>query len=843
MFGGGGGGFGGFGAQPAAPAFGAPAAGGFGGFGQSSSAATFGGFGQPSSSAAAFGGFGQAAPSTGFGGMGGSTFGAAGGTSKFDKLAAQEGTPPTTVQFHTITKLEPFKQFSIEQYHWLEYEAKMQNKPSLWQQCPDNQKQQASTSGGASLGFGGFGQPQSQTAFGGGGGFGAFGQSSGGGMFGAASSSAAGFGGFGQTSSAAMGGFGGFGGGFGQPASSQNSMFGGSTFGASASPFGQSSASTFGGGFGGFGQSSSSTGGMFGGGGFGQSSGGMFGGGAFGQSSSGGLFGGGAFGQSSQQAAPFGGFGAPASNPFGQPAGQPSMFGQPQSQQGFGFGQSSSQAAGGFGGFGGSSFGAASSGGGMFGFGQSSSAASGGMFGAPSSSSPFGVGAFGASSSSGGFGASTFSFNKPASSQASMGFGGFGAASSSAGGFGFGASSQATSGFGGFGGFGAPASSASTFGFGATTGGGFGTTGASPFGGGAMGTTFGAPNPFPMGGQQPQMGAQMVPQAQTPGEAMDIKACPYGNNPIFSDQAAAAASSSSSTALAIVSVKGNPASPRPLTLAGLSTPHFARPRNRATPRPSLLHSGLFNPTSTDNDRKLVGPPLKSVINTEMFCSPAKDLRGLLFEEPNHFPGQGPGEALMSPTPPPFRLPANDSSPVMNGCTSTPMGVNGTPASVQKMNGAVLNFGTPSSKLPTMETTDYYSNPTLDDLQTTSAEDLKAVFPFEIGVKGVGTVTFKQPVDLTGVDLSRAVRIKPGEICLYPSSEYPERPTAGQGLNVDGECTLWDVWPSRHNKGEPLQGAKLEKFISKLQQVEFSNFVSYDGARGIWKFQVKAGDWV
>ena len=73
--------------------------------------------GQPSS--AGHGGVGQPA---------GATFGAAFSApfrpAKFEKVTVAEDSPPTTVSFHTITKMDPFKTYSIEQYHWLDYEAK-----------------------------------------------------------------------------------------------------------------------------------------------------------------------------------------------------------------------------------------------------------------------------------------------------------------------------------------------------------------------------------------------------------------------------------------------------------------------------------------------------------------------------------------------------------------------------------------------------------------------------------------------------------------------------------------------------------------------------------------------
>ena len=72
----------------------------------------------------------QCSSSGGFGGFGGG--GGAPGA-KFDKIAALEGNPPQQVYFHSVTKLEPFKTLSIEQYHWMEYESKVQGRPSLWQ--------------------------------------------------------------------------------------------------------------------------------------------------------------------------------------------------------------------------------------------------------------------------------------------------------------------------------------------------------------------------------------------------------------------------------------------------------------------------------------------------------------------------------------------------------------------------------------------------------------------------------------------------------------------------------------------------------------------------------------
>eukprot|EP01065_Artemidia_motanka_P000956 TRINITY_DN10450_c0_g1_i2.p1 TRINITY_DN10450_c0_g1~~TRINITY_DN10450_c0_g1_i2.p1 ORF type:complete len:727 (+),score=150.36 TRINITY_DN10450_c0_g1_i2:102-2183(+) len=210
------------------------------------------------------------------------------------------------------------------------------------------------------------------------------------------------------------------------------------------------------------------------------------------------------------QSGGYGGFGAPAANPFGAPAyGAPSggygysaggygAFGRPSGggfggfapsagfgmgssgfgmggfgSSPFGFGMSSSPYAGGYGGFGASS---SPFGGGYGGFGVSSSSPFGaGAFGyRPSSSSPFGGFGMGGANPFGGMGAGYGSsgspfgaFGQPTAGFGQTGFGGFGSA-----GFGM----PSAGGFGGFGGFGAP--SGGFGGFGQSSGfGGFGMSG------------------------------------------------------------------------------------------------------------------------------------------------------------------------------------------------------------------------------------------------------------------------------------------------------------------------------------------------------------------------------
>eukprot|EP00668_Euglena_longa_P043615 GGOE01058071.1.p1 GENE.GGOE01058071.1~~GGOE01058071.1.p1 ORF type:complete len:548 (+),score=166.66 GGOE01058071.1:1048-2691(+) len=533
-------------------------------------------------------------------------------------------------------------------------------------------------------------------------------------------------------------------------------------------------------------------------GGFGQSSGGF---GGFGASSSaanpfgGGGFGG--FGHSSSAAAGFGGFGAPSSSAsFGfsaSPFGQSSQQGFGQSAPAFGFGSSSAT---GFG-FGSSSapsfgFGASSSSAGFGNFGGFPQSSSGGSFGA----APFG--GFGASSS-----ANTFGF-KPSSS-----------------GFGFGMSSSAPAfGFGGF-------SSSVASPFGSPGFGSFGSPSPSPFG--APINTFGAPSPFGFNAlQQP-----MLPQG-TPQDALGIALAPYGNNPVFNlitHSASADATFSSSSALSIVSVKSPASSPQPPTLSGLTTPVFARPRDRSIPRSALWTSSLFSNVAMEEEKRPAITPAKSVINTELFCSPMKDLRALVFQEPDTLPGEGHLGAPGSP--PPSWVEAGEQTP---GPLS--LSVMDTPGSVKK--ALTSHFDTPNTKLPTMQGGEYTIRPSLAELLSYSAEELQRVPNFEVVKEGVGRLRFLRPVDLTGVRLDAVVRILPGEVGLY--LDGLEAPPPGQGLNVDAECTLFGVFPKKHEAGQPFEGRRLERFMQKLQDVPSTEFQEYDGETGTWKFIVRAGDW-
>ena len=120
-----------------------------------------------------------------------------------------------------------------------------------------------------------------------------------------------------------------------------------------------------------------------------------------------------------------------------------------------------------------------------------------------------------------------------------------------------------------------------------------------------------------------------------------------------------------------------------------------------------------------------------------------------------------------------------------------------------------------------------------------------MYDFEIGKEKVAVIKFLEPVDLgsmTGVHLDKVVRITPGEVCLYPSDEWPDRPAAGEGLNVTAQVTLYGIWPKKHLEGQVLKGTKLVNFTKRLQEVAHCTFVDYDGQQGIWKFEVKRGDW-
>ena len=594
------------------------------------------------------------------------------------------------------------------------------------------------------------------------------------------------------------------------------------------------------------------TGGLFGAAGTQSAFGG--GGGAFGAAPTPGAFG----------AAPTSAFGAaPSPSLFGAPPPSPSPFGgglttPPATPSLFGGGANAAPSA----------FGA-TPGGGLFG------GASTPAFGAPASAapSPLGGGGFGVTPSlfggGGGFGATPsapsfstpglfgaappasaapaaggFAFGgTPASTAPTLGGGLFGAPASAApapGGGLFGApASSAAPAFGGGGLFGAPAPSAAP-----AAGGLFGAP--APAAGGlfgapapATGGLFGAPAPALAGGGLGLFGAP----APAPGGGLfgapATSAAPAFGGGIFGAAPAPGTLALAPLATAPPSGPYGALPPAPAVEAGLTMPDCAR-TGLAARTPSAGASG--RPAALLAARGAAGAGARL---------------GARLRAPGAHPSPSPAPSPASGTTPAgpggTLAPRDDPraffvrTPLPTAAPPSPAGDGSPPPA--PANGKPGAGGSPGAApavpdLPTPPTADgAFMEPSMGELARAAAADptyLSHVRGFVVGVTGVGSVRWLDPVDVRSADLPRVVRLAPGAVEVYPEDDE-SKPDVGHGLNGRAQVTLEGVFKLDRATGDPVADpAAIDRFAKKLRRLaadQGAKFVGYDADGGVWRFEV------
>ncbi|KAF9127662.1 hypothetical protein BGW39_005698 [Mortierella sp. 14UC] len=851
----GGGGFGGstsgFGAQAQAQpqtgfggsTFGAApttTAGGFGGFG--AAPATTGGFG-------AAGGFGAKPAATGFGAQPAAGFGAAantgfggGATNAFGGGAGMMGGGLNANQAGNGTANPPFSPFiekdlsSGQNSHYQSITAMPAYRNFSFEELRLQDYQQGRKFPGQAGGFGatatGFGQQQQPAA----GGFGAATTSFGGG---AAPNALGGFGagatGFGGTANTGFGGTTAFGG-----APAATTAFGAAAtpatgFGATSTAFGAQPATAFG-------AAQPATG-------FGAT-------GAFGAAAKPATTGFGGFGApaTSQPATGFGAtgaFGAANTTPslFGTASGAPSAFGAP-----------APTAATGFGGFGATATSAAPAATGL-GFGLGGASAFGAtkpattsLFGAPASSAAAapafgGFGAAPAASSGGGLfgGASAGSSLFPASSAATTGglFGGgataapaFGAAPASSGMFG---AKPATGGL-----FGAPATS-SPFGaapaFGAP-----GTTQTSSLFGGAPA----APNPFgasTLGGGF--LGSSINSQAAQPAMVASVSGNIYGDNPLFQrDTSTAAAKTQPAVLSRPEPAQKLPALVPPVRFSPRQTQVRLRPTSTATFSSSV--SGGDSTASRKSLLLLDGINDDSAFSSEDY-TPRRSVKKLQlkprnsegeFNSSQQFDSQRSGATFNSQ----LEERAADSLTRNRSLNGGRVVDNQSPLiSSQSQTTSVRHetAAAPSHASGSKVDGEYWMSPSLEELRKMTPSELAKVKDFKVGVPGVGSVSFLEPVDLTTVPSLTAIC---GHIVQFSHKicvVYPEdqnKPARGEGLNVPALISLERCWPVDRATRDPMivdkNSPAFAAHVKRLKRQAETEFLDFTADNGTWTFKVR-----
>jgi nuclear pore complex protein Nup98-Nup96 len=126
-----------------------------------------------------------------------------------------------------------------------------------------------------------------------------------------------------------------------------------------------------------------------------------------------------------------------------------------------------------------------------------------------------------------------------------------------------------------------------------------------------------------------------------------------------------------------------------------------------------------------------------------------------------------------------------------------------------------------------EEPEYSTSPPIDDVASNSS-----VPNFVVNRKGFGSISFKDPVDLTDISslaaLCEIVKIERGTAVVYPKES--NKPPVGSGLNVRAKVSLENY---RHPPGiEP------HEFLAELQSIPDTEFISYDSEAGNWQYNVQ-----
>lgn len=136
--------------------------------------------------------------------------------------------------------------------------------------------------------------------------------------------------------------------------------------------------------------------------------------------------------------------------------------------------------------------------------------------------------------------------------------------------------------------------------------------------------------------------------------------------------------------------------------------------------------------------------------------------------------------------------------------------------------------------PVLSKDGYDTVPTMSVLRNMTEDELSSVQNFAVTRKNYGKIEWLVAVDIRGEDLDKAVEIEANEVSVYDNVENV--PPQGQRLNNPARITLENSWPKQKESQE-----KLKAYENKLREFCRANeakFVSYDGSKGQWIFQVE-----
>ncbi|TVU19575.1 hypothetical protein EJB05_35731, partial [Eragrostis curvula] len=172
------------------------------------------------------------------------------------------------------------------------------------------------------------------------------------------------------------------------------------------------------------------------------------------------------------------------------------------------------------------------------------------------------------------------------------------------------------------------------------------------------------------------------------------------------------------------------------------------------------------------------------------------------------------------------------SPVENGNHHEPE------AKIRHRNGASVE-----RLMPKLPHTDYFTEPGLEELAAKERAEpgyCSRVIDFVVGRHGYGSIKFLGATDVRGLDLESIVEFNNREVIVYKDDS--KKPPVGEGLNKAAEVTLLNIKCMNKKTGEQYhEGPRVDKYMEMLikkADEQGAEFLSFDAAKGEWKFRVE-----
>lgn len=134
---------------------------------------------------------------------------------------------------------------------------------------------------------------------------------------------------------------------------------------------------------------------------------------------------------------------------------------------------------------------------------------------------------------------------------------------------------------------------------------------------------------------------------------------------------------------------------------------------------------------------------------------------------------------------------------------------------------------------------YYTVPTLDELEKLKEDGKCFVKGFTVGRVGYGNVYFPEKIDVSGLNLDEIVHIRYREVVLYP--DEMKKPAVGQGLNRRAQITLDGVSPVLNGEAVPDPDDTLvmhfTEYLREVCERKGMRFLEYRPDTGSFVFEV------